>query len=695
MRTITIIAILLGLNTVSFAQLHVSPTTTDGSFIYVSDTYIYVENDVDLQSNATASSTATNQFSNIILRNQGQLLQGNGSSQDNDGSGDLSVYQEGTHFSTEFNFWHSPVGIAQDTESGSLTTLAPGNTHFAFRPSGQNLFVPTTLGRSNQALIMPTSTLDGTTSNGSLLSIASFWLFKFTGGSTTAEFVPIQDTGIAEVGYGFTMKGINGTDNTTINGVQNNPGGNQRYDFRGRPNNGTITVPIADHNVLPGEDVLPDNVLTGNPYPSALDLSYFLIENSATGPVNYTDATGTIITINGRETLDGSAYFWDQRPVGTHFIEGYQGGYGTFIPVELGSTGMYVPPTFDMFDADGNSLGGDFGTGNSVERRFSPISQGFFVVSIVNPAEENFIITNNHRAFVKEGAANSSEFRNAESVNQNILSTSSTNPTDTNPDIKGIGISYNFEDLSPVPQMRLTAEIDDTYIRQLAVGLNPNATQEFDLFMDGRSLSEVGTENGDLAADVGFSITDKDERFLINMIDSPQGAILPLSVETLFQTTFIFYVQGFQDFGHDEVYLFDAQTGVYHDIINNKAEYILDAGLYDDRFFITFEKNATRSGEPISKEDTKEIEQRLQVFNAINARQNNNAQLLEVINPEQAELVNVELYDVSGKRIFNRQNLGNNQSYTFPTNNLATGIYIVRMQTQDGLTKARKVSINN
>ena len=79
------------------AQLHVSPTTTEGSYVYVSDTFIYVENDVDLETNSTATSPTTSEFPNIILRNEAQLLQGNGSiSQQNDGSGILSVYQEGT-----------------------------------------------------------------------------------------------------------------------------------------------------------------------------------------------------------------------------------------------------------------------------------------------------------------------------------------------------------------------------------------------------------------------------------------------------------------------------------------------------------------------------------------------------------------------------------------------------------------------
>jgi hypothetical protein len=46
-------------------------------------------------------------------------------------------------------------------------------------------------------------------------------------------------------GEGFTMKGTSGTNTTTVNLVQNNPG-EQRYDFRGKPNDGTISITVLN-----------------------------------------------------------------------------------------------------------------------------------------------------------------------------------------------------------------------------------------------------------------------------------------------------------------------------------------------------------------------------------------------------------------------------------------------------------------
>ena len=674
-QVITTLLVLVAAN--CFAQLHVSPTTTDNTFVYVSDTFLYVENEIDLEENTTGGST---EIPNIALRNGAQLLQGNGSNPDNSGSGDISVFQEGTHFATEFNFWHSPVGISNNVSG----IVAAGNSVFTLAGPVPPLFVPVDELGSNPALIMPPPALDGFTSTATGTQIASFWIFGLDGGGTTAEFDPIKNTGSLAAGYGFTMKGVNGSDNTIVNGVENNPGGAQRYDFRGRPNNGEITVNIG----------IGDNVLTGNPYPSALDLSHFLFENSLDTTMKFIDDSGNPILIVGRGVLTGQAFFWDQNFVGSHFIEEYQGGYGVFTPIGLDTPGIYEPPTFDMFDEDGNTIttGGTTSTFD-LQRRFSPVAQGFIVQSQTDlAAPSTFIIKNDHRVFAREDAASFSEFRNAETSKGDKSDpkgdSESNAVVDRNPDIVGVKINYKSENLRPIPRMRIFTEIDNTYIRPISVALYPEATRGIDFLMDAHAF-------GTLTADVNFVIEEQ-EGFAINVIDSQKDAILPLHVETEFQSSFVFYVKGFENgFDQDEVYLFDAQTGQYIDIINDKAEFILDTGIYNDRFFITFAKNATRSGEEITQEDKEEVQERLQVFNAINARQNNNAQTLEVINPEGADLINIELFDIGGKLIFGRQNVGSDTSYTFPTNNLATGVYIIRMQTQDGLTKSRKVAIDN
>ena len=108
-------------------------------------------------------------------------------------------------------------------------------------------------------------------------------------------------------------------------GVTNNPGNKQRYDFRGRPNDGDVTI-----NVGAGK-----RTLTGNPYPSAIDLKAFL-----------GTATNT----------DGIAYFWEHdKTVNSHALAAYRGGYGTYSAA--GPMGTYVPAVFYAYDAAGTQLG--------------------------------------------------------------------------------------------------------------------------------------------------------------------------------------------------------------------------------------------------------------------------------------------------------------------------------------------------
>ena len=641
------------------AQLYVSPTAAEGSYMYVSDTYVYVDQDVNLVTNSTASSLTTSQYPSIILRNQAQLLQGNGVSQDNDGSGDLSVYQEGTSDGFVYNFWCSPVGLTQI----SGTTEAIGNTDFAFRTSGQNIYKPNSEAISDPAtIIVPTGGFNGSTSNGGSLDIASFWLFKFQGGGATASYIPVWDTGTVEPGYGFTMKGIDGTDNTTVNAVQNNSGQAQRYDFKGRPHNGTITVPIA----------ASDNVLAGNPYPSAFDLSYFLLQNSLSGAQFFDGGDGdptNDISFTATPVLTGTASFWDQRDLATHFIEEYEGGFGVFSPMgDPFSLGVYTNAAYFMFDEDGNQSGGPTGnSGSSYDRRFSPIGQGFFVQSVASPAAGSFTISNDHRIYVREGT--NSDFR-------------SVDPHQQIQPIVGVKTNYqNTDNFYTTPQIHINAIVNDTYNRELAVAFSKRADYGYDVAMDAKTRDNIST-------DVSF-IIDNEEKFVVNAIQAPKGR-LPLYVEAASQTVLTVYVNYMKGLDIENVYLLDKLTGSYHHIVGEKVELILDQGVYSGRFFITFEKYQYKD-----IAENEEVAEVLNVFNAITAHQNNQRHQLEVINPQQAELTQVEVFDVAGKLIFASQQLGDAQLYTFPTHYISTGIYIVRMQTQEGLTKSRKIRIHN
>ena len=70
----------------------------------------------------------------------------------------------------------------------------------------------------------------------------------------------MEDNELLNSGIGYSMKGTRGY--VPVSNKQN-------YSFRGKPNNGDITVAV-------GKD---QNLLTGNPYPSAIDSEQFIQDN--------------------------------------------------------------------------------------------------------------------------------------------------------------------------------------------------------------------------------------------------------------------------------------------------------------------------------------------------------------------------------------------------------------------------------
>ena len=288
------------------AQLHISPSITGDSYIYLSDRFLYVEDDISLKKNNSPDTEAS-----IYLRKESQLLQGKKSTNKNSGNGWLSVFQEGTSNAFDYNYWALPI-----TDNISANKF------------GAVIFQPKTPTRSKSALV--TNDLEG---RANPLKISSRWIYKYSG----SEYTDWQHVGVnfdVAPGEGFTMKGVNGSDHTIINGVENNPGNKQRYDFRGLPNDGEIKVPIKNEK----------SVLVGNPYPSALHLQSFLFENPAS---------------------TGIAYFWDSRDNGdSHYLKDYEGGYGSYSP----GANAYAPAVFKTYNGGGEETGNSGGNGAPIAR---------------------------------------------------------------------------------------------------------------------------------------------------------------------------------------------------------------------------------------------------------------------------------------------------------------------------------------
>ncbi|MEO2128815.1 MAG: T9SS type A sorting domain-containing protein [Christiangramia sp.] len=333
-----LLLILFGLFAVlpSYSQLSIQSNDQAEHFLYVRDRELFVQKELRLAQTNTSSLQAA-----LYLRKDAQLLQGEKKDNENIGNGNISVFQTGTSNAYQYNYWGMPVRILP-------------NLQFLF-----NDFVAEPLDKITSRKVTLISQLDGKSIP---LSISSKWLYKFSG-KTYSSWEFLGNDFNLKSGEGFSMKGVNGNNFSEIEGQPINPGSAQIYNFLGMPNDGEIDLDIEKDQVI----------LVGNPYPSALDLNKFLLENTAT---------------------TGIAYFWDSsKSLNSHYLKDYEGGYGMYSP----GANLYLPPAFIRFSD--YSFTGE--TGKFVARRFAPIAQGFMVIG---KNTGKIIFKNSQRVYQKPDA---------------------------------------------------------------------------------------------------------------------------------------------------------------------------------------------------------------------------------------------------------------------------------------------------
>jgi hypothetical protein len=591
----------------SFAQLYVS-----NNYVYVADRYLYVQQDVNIQNSG-----------NLYLRNESQLLQAKTGSSANSGAGKLSVFQEGTVNNFAYNYWCSPVG-------NSVT--ASGNEPFGITMLNQ----PTSAIASTPATMLSMSTHNGIANP---LSISQGWIFKYLSSSLYSQWFGVYSASTLNPGEGFTMKGTAGTDATfTDAGVTNNPGSKQRYDFRGRPNDGDITINLATGM----------RTLTGNPYPSAIDLRAFLL-----GATNST----------------GIAYFWEQdKTVNSHFIAAYQGGYGTYSPV--GPMGTYVPAVFYAYDAAGTQLG-SVSLGSNYERRFCPIGQGFMLEGGVTGT---VAMQNSYRVYQKEGAANFSEFERDANLDTGIKNRLSEEG-DFLPEIPSVsGFDYTTVSTKPAPQIRINTLMNNQAVRQSVVVFQDGATDGVDFAADAKSP--------DTTADMDMYFVINDAAYIINVLEFDINKGIPLGFKNPVPATFKLRVGEILNLDLVEhVYLHDKISENYYEITNSDYEISLPAGVNNTQYELTF-VNSLMGVEDLSSDS-------FQVL------QNNTSKSFSVLNPALKSVKSIQLFDIAGKLIMNATGVGATEKYQYSTASYSDAIYIVKLTTSDNQEYNKKITVYN
>ncbi len=591
-------------------QLSVAPSNNGqkNTYLYINDDLLFVQNDLRLRKNP-----AQGKESSIYLRSGAQLIQGEGQNISNSGDGSISVFSEGSTNAYDYNYWSSPV-------------IDPGNGLFGI----SLLHSPVSEINSRPAHL--TNALNGSANP---LTISTSWIYTFNGNSYS-QWNFVGGNTIIPPGYGFTMKGTEGNDPTSINGRENNPGNAQRYDFRGRPVSGRIEIPTV-------RDVY---ILVGNPYPSTFDLSLFLLENSGSGTLN----TTCYENLSRRNVTTGIAYFWDSKENGdSHYLQDYVGGYGAFSPVDPCTDGIYEPPVLKKINGTEEGKGKDF------DRRLLPIAQGF----MVQGAETgNIIFRNSHRKARSEkpepgtGIASITEKKHTHLENSTVL-----------------------------PRIQLKVSVNDQYERKLSVAFWNEATKEIDAGMDAEAFQLAPTDAGWLHGENSFVID-------VRPFDITEE--IPLFLQVNAQLSKVtFSLEKFENTSVNELFIVDTQTNDYFSIKKETLTLELQPGTYHGRFKIAFAEKIPQEELPTIFFEDEAVPEKFSVV------QNNHLGELQIISNDQFPVKAIGIFDLQGKRLLYRTSFDNKRSVEISTRLWSNGVYLVKVMSMDNKRVIKKISVYN
>lgn len=434
----------------------------------------------------------------IDLAGKSQLVQGINSDLDVASAGSIERDQKGQSNKFNYNYWSSPVGALSTTSNNNAYTVN-GMMKDGTTATPQNI---NWIAGYNSAATSP-------------ISLCSAWIYKFQNQTPAyANWSAVGQNGSLLSGQGYTMKGSDAE------------GGTQNYTFVGKPNNGTITLPIASNNLN----------LCGNPYPSALDANDFI-------NANLSSTTGTI-------------YLWEHFTTNTtHILADYQGGYATY---NLLASAKPISPA---------GVSG-LGSSNRYPNRYIPVGQGFMVYGSATGGTITF--DNSQRNFKKEDdVASSVMFRNNNIAP--IVDVNSNNAEVTTPVIED-----NFAII------RLGYNSANNYHREAVLGFaNDKATSAIDPGYDAVHLDTQPTDMYFLNGTTKLVI--EGEGYFNT------ASVYPIGIKTATEGNIKFLINSTQNFDdNQEIYIYDNETGLYHSIRNEQFEVNLPAGTFNDRFSMRF-----------------------------------------------------------------------------------------------------------
>ena len=622
--------------------------TVKGSnaFVYIGDEVLFVNQNVNLDQGK------------ILLRREGQLLQGGVGTVSNSGlrnssdpidAGSLSAFIL-SRPTNQYSYTHFGIPVSTIGNAG-------------FNPGANSIG-----GASAVTGYTPSNIItgrDGLAANGGSLSLSQLFI-SWYGGSANGAYsewkYPIAQptpTSNATVpkGYGLYIKGTTGSDATdageaTANKVAGSTA--QRMNFIGVPNDGTITMPIAAGTLY--------NI--GNPYPSSLNINRFMYDN--------------------RDVID-AVYYYVETSKDTHLLQIYNYGYATYTVSNTttlnpeGTGGVITMPTTLYRSTNNEATDYTETTVAPVSVNFTTpfvaIGTGFWVQTKAAPITGplNLVFNNQQRAYTK-GTEN-------QNLNLNNLSGLARAPKTQDygyfPEIINMrGIDYSKISKEPNPIVSFVANAKNDS-QSISLVFSDNASESYMHLSD--IVSDLSNEDN-----LKVYVEGKDNKYKLKTQKFDVTKKIPLTFESKSEQIVTMNMANAINYKlSDNIYIYDDYTGIYKDVFENTVSLDLPQGKTQNRYFLTFSK------------DHSSLADNTIINNAFIVLQNNKARELTINNPEGLNVTSTELYDIQGRLVLGKKNLGSEAEFRFPTSNLADGIYIVKIGTTNGKSVSKKVVVKN
>ncbi len=380
--------------------------------------------------------------------------------------------------------------------------------------------------------------------------------------------------------------------------------------------------------------------------------NYTFVGIPFTGNINHTISDGQISLLgnpyasaldanqfieDNENTIDGTLEFWDHFiTTDSHYLDQYKGGYAKY-----NLTDQIAAVNVDNV------------SGTKEPQQFIPVGQGFFVTA--EPGISNnspIVFRNSQRAFVKENDAGGMQMFGI-------------------PD----GSNASTGTFDGPTKIKLNMISAGDYKHQIAIGfMQDKATEGIDYGYDAK-LRDTDPNQ--------FYFMHPDEKLVIQGVGYfEEDKKYPLGVIAEFQGRYTFSVDHIENLDENTpVYLYDNEKQIYHNL--RKSDYLvnLSKGEHNTRFSLRF-KNHIQD----NNQNAQELLNTIAVY-----RQND---FVVISNPsEQLTVLNAQMYNVLGQEVTSWNITNGRENYIeLPLGPVATGIYVVQVQTDNGVV-SKKINV--